>query len=68
MASKNITVYAETGHGLREIPLEIHISSHEWEDLVQKPCASDDVSLHEIGIKEPGKLKQMQTIYKEKKI
>jgi hypothetical protein len=58
--------YTEIGRRLREIPLEAHISSHEWEELVQKLCASDDSSLHEIGIKELGKLNHIQTIINEK--
>ena len=30
--------------------------SYEWEELVEKLCASDDSGLHTIGIEELGKL------------
>jgi hypothetical protein len=46
------TRYAEIGQRLREIPPETHISSYEWEELVQKLCASDDAGLRDIGVKE----------------
>ena len=52
MASKNNTAYAEIGKRMREIPIEQHISSYEWEELVHKLCSSDDNHLREIGAKE----------------
>jgi hypothetical protein len=52
MASKNTTAYADIGRRLREIPLEDHISSYEWEELVHKLCSSDDEGLRDIGAKE----------------
>ncbi len=58
MTCINKSKYAEIGRRLRNIPLEKHILSHEWEELVQKLCASDDESLHAIGNKEQDKLKQ----------
>jgi hypothetical protein len=56
MAMSN-TKYAEIGRKMREIPMEKPCSSYEWEELVQKLCASDDARLHDIGIKELGELK-----------
>lgn len=32
--------------------------SYEWEELVQKLCASDDAGLHEIGVRELELLRQ----------
>jgi hypothetical protein len=55
------SVYAAIGRKIREIPLEKPVSSYEWEELVQKLCASDDAGLHEIGIKELGKLENSRT-------
>lgn len=46
------TRYAEIGRRVREMPLETHGASSEWEELVQKLCASDDAGLHDIGVKE----------------
>jgi hypothetical protein len=48
----NKTRYAEIGRRVREIPLETHISSYEWEELVQRLCASDDAELRDIGARE----------------
>jgi hypothetical protein len=48
----NTTKYAEIGRRMREIPLETHLSSYEWEELVEKLCASDDAGLRDIGVKE----------------
>lgn len=48
----NKTIYAELGRRMREIPLETHMSSYEWEELVEKLCASDDAGLRDIGAKE----------------
>lgn len=52
MSSINLSKYAEIGRKLREIPLETHISSYEWEELVQKLCTSDDAGLRDIGARE----------------
>ena len=56
MMGMNTTKYAELGRKMREIPPERPCSSYEWEELVQKLCASDDAGLHDIGIKELGEL------------
>lgn len=48
----NKSKYAEIGRRAREIPLETHLSSYEWEELVQKLCSSDDAVLRDIGVKE----------------
>jgi hypothetical protein len=55
------TVYAEIGRKIRELPQEKHVSSYEWEELVQRLCASEDTGLHEIGIKELNALKSTCT-------
>jgi hypothetical protein len=47
-----MTTNAETGPRMREIPLETHLSSCEWEELVEKLCVSDDAGLRDIGAKE----------------
>jgi hypothetical protein len=52
MMDMNKTIYAEIGRKMREIPLETHMSSYEWEELVEKLCASDDAGLRDIGAKE----------------
>jgi len=57
MIGINKATYAEIGRKLRALPLEKPVLSHEWEELVQKLCASNDTKLHDIGIKELGKLK-----------
>lgn len=44
--------YAEIGRRVRELPPEPHFSSYEWDELVEKLCASDDVGLRDIGVKE----------------
>lgn len=44
--------YAEIGRKMRAIPPEKHDPSHEWEELVEKMCASDDVRLQVIGHRE----------------
>jgi len=52
MMEMNKTKYAEIGRRMRELPLETHISSYEWEELVEKLCASNDAGLRDIGAKE----------------
>lgn len=59
-------VYAEIARRIREVPLDTHGSSHEWEELVEKMCASDDADLQNIGNKEHEVLEQVQTTLKEK--
>jgi len=61
MIAINKAKYAEIGRKMRELPLEMHGSSYEWEELVQKLCASGDARLHEIGIREMGDIKQRHT-------
>jgi hypothetical protein len=46
------TNYAEIGRRMRAIPVEQPGTSYEWEELVEKMCASEDAGLHEIGVKE----------------
>ena len=48
----NKTRYAEIGRKVRELPPETHMSSYEWEELVQRLCNSDDAELRHIGAKE----------------
>ena len=48
--------YFEIGRRLRSIPVERHITSYEWEELVERLCASDDIRLHDIGVKEQEEL------------
>lgn len=50
--------YAEIGRKMRAIPPEKHDPSHEWEELVEKMCSSDDVGLQNIGHKEHEVLNQ----------
>ena len=52
MSNMTLTKYIEIGQKMREIPLETHVSSHEWEELVERLCASDDDELRDIGAKE----------------
>lgn len=56
MMALSKTKYAEIGRKIRELPQEKSVLSYEWEELVQKLCASDDAELHDIGIKELGEL------------
>jgi len=44
--------YAEIARKMRELPLEKHGSSYEWDELVEKLCASSDHGLNLIGIRE----------------
>jgi hypothetical protein len=63
MMGTNRTIYAEIGRKIRELPLEKHVSSYEWEELVQRLCASEDTGLHEIGIKERDALKSTCALF-----
>ena len=56
MPGINKSKYAEIGRKMRLIPLEKPVSSHEWEELVQRMCDSDDADLHNIGVRELGEL------------
>jgi hypothetical protein len=67
MAHLNMTKYAEIGRRLREIPLEPHISSYEWEELVQKLYSSENDGLHNIGVKELYELLHKRPITSESK-
>ncbi|MBW4053838.1 MAG: hypothetical protein HIU83_00250 [Proteobacteria bacterium] len=57
----NKAKYAEIGRKIRNIPMEKPCMSYEWEELVEKLCASDDSGLHTIGIKELGKIMLKRT-------
>jgi hypothetical protein len=50
--------YADIAQQIRELPPEKPCSSYEWEELVQKMCASHDDGLHAIGVRERGILQQ----------
>lgn len=58
--------YAEIARRIREVPLDKQGSSYEWEELVQKMCASNDTGLQDIGNKEHDVLKKIDTKHKEK--
>jgi hypothetical protein len=58
--------YAEIARRIREVPLDRQGSSYEWEELVQKMCASDDADLQNIGNKEHDVLEQINSKHKEK--
>ena len=50
--------YAEISRKMRAIPPEKPNPSYEWEELVEKMCASDDVRLQVIGHREHDILNQ----------
>ena len=52
MTGINKIIYAEIGRKLRAMPLDKMCASYEWEELVQKLCASDNDGLHAIGLRE----------------
>ena len=58
MVEMNKTKYAELGRKIREVPREQPSASYEWEELVQRMCASVDAGLHEIGMRELELLRQ----------
>ena len=58
--------YAEIARRIRKVPLDKQGSSHEWEELVQKMCASNDTDLQDIGNKEHDVLKKTDTKHKVK--
>ena len=58
--------YAEIARKMKAIAPEKCYSSHEWEELVQKMCTSDDVGLQDIGHKEHEFLNKNNSRCKEK--
>ena len=52
MASMSKSRYEEIAQKMRGIPPEKPGSSYEWEELVQKLCASNDAGLRDIGVRE----------------
>lgn len=52
MSNIDKSIYIEIGDRLSEISPERHLSSHEWEEMVQKLCASDDAGLRNVDVKE----------------
>lgn len=58
--------YAQIARRVREIPFDKQGTSYEWEELVEKMCASEDAGLQEIGHKEHDVLEQMHTKHEEK--
>jgi hypothetical protein len=52
MSGMNASTYAEIGRKIRAIPQEKSGPCYEWEELVQKLCASDDAGLRTIGVRE----------------
>jgi len=50
--------YAEIARQIRALPPEKYCPSYEWEELVQKLCASNDDGLHAIGVRERDILQQ----------
>jgi hypothetical protein len=60
-------MYAEIARKMRAIPQEKSDPSHEWEELVEKMCASDDAGLQDIGNKEHEALSQLNLKRKEMK-
>jgi hypothetical protein len=66
MVGTNKKAYEEIARRMREVPVDEPVSSYEWEELVQKLCASDDDGLHDIGIKELGELEQKCTVSNKK--
>ncbi len=57
MAERNISRYIEIGRRVRTIASETLSPKYEWEELVQRMCASQDISLRAIGLKEREELK-----------
>lgn len=58
MMDLNKARYAELGRKMRGVPPEKPCSSYEWEELVEKLCASEDARLHDIGVRELEILRQ----------
>jgi hypothetical protein len=66
MTGINNTIYAAIGRKMRELPLEKLGASYEWEELVQKLCASGDAGLHGIGIRELNELTKKRIAINQK--
>ncbi|NTV48927.1 MAG: hypothetical protein HGB32_10160 [Geobacteraceae bacterium] len=60
MIALDKTKYAEIGRQMRALTSEKPGATYEWEELVNKMCASDDTALHDIGIKELDELQHKQ--------
>jgi hypothetical protein len=58
MPAINKSKYIEISRKISEMPLDKFGSTYQWEELVQKMCASKDAGLQQIGIKELGELKK----------
>lgn len=58
MLGINKTKYAEIGRKMRELPIEKSAASYEWEELVERMCASGDIRLHDIGNRELDELRR----------
>ena len=54
----NKAKYAELASHVKTLPQEKTVSTHEWEEVVHKMCASDDTTLRDIGVKELNELKR----------
>ena len=61
MIAINKAKYADIARKMRELPLEKHGSSHEWEELIRKLCDSSDEGLRGIGIRESNELRKTHT-------
>jgi hypothetical protein len=61
MIAINKTKYTEIARKMRELPLEKHGCSHEWEELVHKLCNSSDEGLRGFGIRELSELNKTHT-------
>lgn len=48
MTGTREATYAEIARRIRAVQLDRQGSSHEWEELVQKMCDSDDTDLQNI--------------------
>jgi hypothetical protein len=62
MITINKKKYAEIARKVRELPIEKHGPSHEWEELVRKLCDSSDEGLRGIGVRELSELKMTHTL------
>jgi hypothetical protein len=58
MLAINRSKYVEISRRISEMPLEKLGSTYQWEELVQKMCASEDAVLQQIGLQELGELKK----------
>ena len=52
MSALNMSKYHEISQKLRDVPIDTHVSSYEWEELVEKLYSSENEGLHEIGARE----------------